>query len=63
MQNSDLITCRFFVHIFGMFHLDIDECKENICGEKGNCTNTEGSYTCQCEEGYTIDEQGCIGMF
>ncbi len=35
---------------------DIDECiinGPNICDQV--CTNTEGSFTCGCEEGYVLD--------
>ncbi|XP_029904701.1 adhesion G protein-coupled receptor L4 isoform X2 [Myripristis murdjan] len=33
---------------------DDNECQNvtNICGDKGNCTNTEGSYYCTCVSGY-----------
>ena len=50
--------------------VDIDECEKNknACGEylnldsnstepTGKCTNTIGSYTCDCIEGYCINEQ------
>ncbi len=42
--------------------LDIDECTNStICGN-GNCTNTIGSYTCQCPIGYTFGGNGtCVG--
>ncbi|XP_064416930.1 adhesion G protein-coupled receptor E1 isoform X2 [Latimeria chalumnae] len=34
---------------------DIDECSLNstICGKNASCTNTEGSYNCTCDPGYT----------
>lgn len=32
---------------------DIDECLDrNACPENGFCTNTEGSFTCECEHGF-----------
>lgn len=34
-------------------HSDIDECKTNPCTAHALCTNTEGSFSCVCEEGYT----------
>ena len=49
---------------------DIDECEEgsdNCVSEEdqGSCTNTEGAFTCGCEEGYTGDGTtngtGCTG--
>ncbi|KAJ0063100.1 hypothetical protein NL108_012557, partial [Boleophthalmus pectinirostris] len=33
---------------------DIDEClNETICGNSGVCENTDGSFHCQCDRGYT----------
>uniref|UniRef100_A0A6Q2XS89 Latent-transforming growth factor beta-binding protein 1 n=1 Tax=Esox lucius TaxID=8010 RepID=A0A6Q2XS89_ESOLU len=33
--------------------LYIDECvNETICGDHGFCENTDGSYRCQCDQGY-----------
>uniref|UniRef100_A0A8C5E213 Latent-transforming growth factor beta-binding protein 2 n=1 Tax=Gouania willdenowi TaxID=441366 RepID=A0A8C5E213_GOUWI len=32
---------------------DIDECNnETICGNHGFCENTDGSFRCQCDQGY-----------
>ncbi|KAM4856503.1 adhesion G protein-coupled receptor E5 isoform X1 [Urocitellus parryii] len=33
---------------------DVDECKQNprICKGRSTCTNTQGSYTCQCLPGF-----------
>ncbi|XP_072294862.1 adhesion G protein-coupled receptor L4 [Eucyclogobius newberryi] len=38
----------------GKFCIDDNECQNvtNICGDRGNCTNTEGSYYCTCVSGY-----------
>ena len=42
---------------------DIDECMEDPCDH--NCTNTDGSFTCSCNNGYELDENGrsCNGIF
>ncbi|XP_068577904.1 latent-transforming growth factor beta-binding protein 2-like [Cebidichthys violaceus] len=33
---------------------DVDECvNETICGNYGFCENTDGSFRCQCDQGYT----------
>ena len=46
--------------------LDIDECASedtNNCGQ--TCVNTEGSYFCQCDDGYRLESDGytCVGMY
>lgn len=35
--------------------IDDNECHNvtNICGQRGNCTNTQGSYFCTCLPGYS----------
>ena len=48
-----------------MYILDVDECTEQSheCSSKANCTNTPGSYNCQCHVGYLLKEDGknCSG--
>jgi hypothetical protein len=44
--------------------IDVDECIQtpDICHQNANCTNTEGSYSCQCLKGYTGDGKlNCSG--
>ncbi|KAG7491246.1 hypothetical protein MATL_G00001020 [Megalops atlanticus] len=38
----------------GAEHTEVDECRENptICGSNTTCSNTAGSFTCQCKEGF-----------
>ena len=42
---------------------DIDECTANThdCDSSATCTNTECSFYCTCNEGYTGDGRSCIG--
>ena len=36
------------------YRLDIDECKRgNVCPVNSYCINTEGSFRCSCDVGYT----------
>ena len=43
--------------------LDINECTRNThnCHTNGQCTNTEGSFTCQCSTGYQGNGVICTG--
>ena len=47
-----------------MFHLDIGYCRigSDICHVNASCTNTSGSYTCACKEGYTGNGTHCAGI-
>ena len=47
------------------FNADIDECSEDTDNCNQTCTNTEGSFTCGCDDGYILDsdETTCNGMY
>lgn len=32
---------------------DVDECFDSPCGESVPCVNVEGSYSCECLDGWT----------
>ena len=41
----------------------MNECEDVTCTE-GECINTEGSYHCECDKGYTLspqDQHTCEG--
>ena len=47
-----------------LLFLDINECNtanDNNCHENAICTNTNGSFTCQCQNGYTGNGITCNG--
>ena len=50
-----------------LLYADIDECSSadlNTCDtENGTCVNTVGSYTCECNNGFTGDGSACTGMY
>ena len=46
---------------------DVDECSDeflNTCDieTKALCTNTNGSFLCECLEGFTGDGYSCTGL-
>jgi len=51
--------------ILSFLTLDIDECAVANGGCAHICNNTDGSFSCMCDVGYELDEDGqqCIGMF
>ena len=43
--------------------IDNDECVEQSpCDDNAVCTNTPGSFTCACNEGYSGDGITCTGQ-
>ena len=47
------------------FTADIDECLVNpsLCDKNADCTNSEGSYSCICKQGFTGDGAVCEGTY
>ena len=71
MDSTALVWCHASKMIlfddFQILHVlylivDINECESddlNNCHENAQCTNTEGSFTCSCNPGYTGDGVNC----
>ena len=67
LSSSHFIAnAHIILHIFSieMFYLsDIDECIVSPpCGDNANCNNTEGSYECECNTGFSGDGLNCSGI-
>ena len=41
---------------------DINECDTNQCGANSDCTNSLGTYTCVCTQGYQLDNNVCVDI-
>ena len=43
--------------------LDINECEgtPSVCGAASVCTNTDGSHSCACVDGFEMVDGSCIG--
>ena len=58
---------RTFIATNSLFNnfVDINECTKlpSLCHENANCTNANGSYSCQCLTGYSGDGKvDCTGI-
>ena len=42
---------------------DIDECLEDPCDKNATCNNTDGSFLCTCNTGYSGGGESCTGMY
>ena len=71
VDNLKLLTCLvsilyrlpFEISNFGCLSSDIDECgtQPDICHYDATCTNTDGSYSCSCNPGFSGDGVDCLG--
>ena len=59
-HNYTYIFLKTFINV----NVDIDECMASmdLCHPNANCTNTPGSYTCACNQGYSGDGTACEGL-
>ena len=42
---------------------DIDECVSSPCHPNATCTNENGTFTCECDTGYTGNGYSCQGIY
>lgn len=42
-------------------YVDVNECDLGIDTCEHNCYNTEGSYKCDCDNGYQMNDGHCSG--
>lgn len=56
-------VCAFLV-VLQLYFPDIDECSldPSSCDAKASCTNSRGSYSCDCKRGFTGNGTACEGM-
>ena len=51
--------------MYTLFHPDINECIDGTHNCPHICTNTEGSFNCDCNTGFVLDSNGatCNGEY
>ena len=64
----EILNCINFLFFCLQFvvHADIDECTSspNVCIQNAYCSNTVGSYVCQCDVGYSgHGNSNCTGEY
>ena len=73
--NGFNCSSKYILHSFGQnnynscsqlisfFFIDIDECVSNPCHSNANCNDTQGSFVCQCNTGYSGNGFNCSGKY
>ena len=58
-------TIKIYIHLSLYPDIDIDMCSDNNGGCSQICTNTEGSFICECNIGFVLDNDGatCNGEY
>ena len=57
-----LFNSLSYINYARLYFTDIDECNMGACVSNGVCTNTEGSYQCDCNEGFFLNSSNiCAG--
>ena len=51
------------ISVIWFIFLDVNECLNNPCDQNALCTNTKGSFSCSCKEGFTGNGTYCRGNF
>ena len=62
--SYDNFRIRIKLTLFSSFSIDIDECSADSspCDQNTDCSNSDGSYSCTCKQGFTGDGVSCSGM-
>ena len=63
--RSNFATTSLCLTVLVVFSKDIDECassSQSLCGENAQCSDTDGSFVCLCNEGYSESGGLCTGM-
>ena len=53
------------MHVYVSKLLEVDECVKTpqVCHSNAKCVHNNGSYVCQCSDGYTGDgKSNCTGI-
>ena len=62
-QNLLNQTCAYFLDVNECISSDDDHHLAHNCHADANCTNTKGSFYCNCHTGYSGDGVTCSGNY
>lgn len=49
-------------HLLTFVYVDINECGSgDVCPQDSTCVNTDGSFTCNCNDGFVMNGALCEG--
>ena len=57
--NFMFALLSFYLNTVYVELLDIDECLDNPCHRNANCTDSQGSFYCQCYNGFSGNGFDC----
>ena len=62
-QDHKIFLCSYLICCDMIIYLDVNECEMLNGGCQHQCRNTNGSYLCQCNDGFLLNGNGrtCTG--
>ncbi len=65
MKMTAKIRSSNFQFFITLLYIDVNECSPELekCGSNSQCVNTDGSFSCRCNEGYTGNGVTCTGKW
>lgn len=64
LKTFNVRDMLFWSILFYLFSFkDLNECEthQDDCGQHATCVNTDGSFDCECADGYDGDGRSCEG--
>ena len=56
------MVCTDYIIVMILVSADVNECLLNPCHTNADCNNTDGSFYCECQSGFSGDGFQCSGV-